>query len=233
MEKHVNHLTLPLSQYANLERVCKLQPSSINLIVKMGQTKRISKKTHLFNAGDVADCFYLVLDGAIKLVKFSENENKVCKTVIEIIGPGQLIGLALMQSPNINQNYPVTGLPIDKAVVLEFKKEFYHSIWMQNTELFEFAQAQMIQRIQRIQNDRCMQRFTLEQKVAYLLTEKISNIKNIRITRQEIADAIGSSTESVIRLLNEWQNFNLINNNYREITILNFEELRKLWMDSK
>jgi CRP-like cAMP-binding protein len=51
---------------------------------------------------------------------------------------------------------------------------------------------------------------------------------NISLTREEIANLVGTATESVIRLLSEFKSDNYIEMNGRKIKILNEEKLRKL-----
>jgi len=51
---------------------------------------------------------------------------------------------------------------------------------------------------------------------------------NISLSREEIANLVGTATESVIRLLSEFKSDNFIEMNGRRIKILNEEKLRKI-----
>ena len=55
-----------------------------------------------------------------------------------------------------------------------------------------------------------------------------SNTLQISLTREELANIVGTATESVIRLLSEFKSDNLIELNGRKIKILNPKALRKV-----
>jgi CRP-like cAMP-binding protein len=51
---------------------------------------------------------------------------------------------------------------------------------------------------------------------------------NISLTREELANIVGTATESVIRLLSEFKSDNLVELNGRKIKILNTRGLEKI-----
>ena len=55
----------------------------------------------------------------------------------------------------------------------------------------------------------------------------ISNFLNISLTREELANIVGTATESVIRLLSEFKSDKLVELNGRKIKILNTKGLKK------
>ncbi|MFN8255421.1 MAG: Crp/Fnr family transcriptional regulator [Bacteroidales bacterium] len=55
-----------------------------------------------------------------------------------------------------------------------------------------------------------------------------SSFLKVSLTREELANMVGTATESVIRLLSEFKSDNYIELNGRRIKILNLEALRKL-----
>lgn len=54
------------------------------------------------------------------------------------------------------------------------------------------------------------------------------NVLQISLTREELANLVGTATESVIRLLSEFKHDKLINLNGRKITILDIKKLEKI-----
>ena len=53
-------------------------------------------------------------------------------------------------------------------------------------------------------------------------------ILQISLTREEFANIVGTATESIIRLLSEFKNDNLIELKGRKIRIVNIPELKKI-----
>jgi CRP-like cAMP-binding protein len=56
----------------------------------------------------------------------------------------------------------------------------------------------------------------------------VDNALQISLTREELANIVGTATESVIRLLSEFKADKLIEINGRKIKILNYQALRKI-----
>jgi CRP-like cAMP-binding protein len=54
------------------------------------------------------------------------------------------------------------------------------------------------------------------------------NFLNISLTREELANIVGTATESVIRLLSEFKSDKLVELNGRKIKILNTRGLEKI-----
>lgn len=54
------------------------------------------------------------------------------------------------------------------------------------------------------------------------------NVLQILLTREELANIVGTATESVIRLLSEFKNDKLIDLNGRKITVLDIKRLEKI-----
>jgi CRP-like cAMP-binding protein len=55
-----------------------------------------------------------------------------------------------------------------------------------------------------------------------------SQYLNISLTREELANIVGTATESVIRLLSEFKTDHLVELNGRKIKILNLKSLEKI-----
>ena len=187
----------------------------------------LTKGSIIFSEGDRAACFYLVVSGAIKLSKACGEE----QTLIDIIHRGEPFGVALMQQHD-TVLYPVTAKTLGTTELLKYTRDDYQKFWVKSPLLLEFANRSVLKRIQTIQKDRCTQRFNLEQKVAYFMTEKWSSSSLVKITRQDIADSMGSSQEAVIRLLSEWSKQGLIQNSKKGITFPDVERVLALWLTS-
>ena len=56
----------------------------------------------------------------------------------------------------------------------------------------------------------------------------INSYLNISLTREELANIVGTATESVIRLLSEFKSDKLVELNGRKIKILNTKGLEKI-----
>lgn len=198
-------------------------------LLKISDSISLTKQSLLFLQGEAAEHFYMIINGAVKLVKQGSSQTDTGQTVLSLLGPGELIGVALMLDATTQNTYPVSAKTLGPTEVLRFSKSSFHEFWIHHPELMQLTHKTILARMGDLQNDRCIQKFNLEQKIAYFMTEKWFNSKNIRITRKDIADCVGASQEAVIRLLNDWARMNLISNENREIKLRNIEAIRLLW----
>lgn len=227
---------LPRSQMSDvnvaLNAIVDLDNQIQQKLISHSQCLQLDRNSFLFAQDEPADSFYLVLSGALKLIK-SQTESPTAlnepSTLIEVVGPGDLIAVALMQNANAQRLYPVSARAMMKTKVLRFSKAFFHESWLSEPSLFQFSQSQMLKKISRMQNDRCLQRMSLEQRVAYFLTEKVGGIAQLKMTRQDIADAIGASQEAVIRLLSQWKKNGWIDTQDHHVQLLAEDKIKSLW----
>ncbi len=204
-------------------------------LISHSQCLQLDRNAFLFVQDEQADSFYLVLSGALKLIKSHSESSSIAtesSTLIEIVGPGDLIAVALMQNANVQSVYPVSARAMMRTKVLRFNKSFFHESWLLEPSLFQFAQNQMLKKISRMQNDRCLQRMSLEQRVAYFLTEKVGAIPQLKLTRQDMADAIGASQEAVIRLLSQWKKNGWIDTQDHHVQLLSEDKIKSLWQNT-
>ncbi|MBK7961308.1 MAG: Crp/Fnr family transcriptional regulator [Bdellovibrionales bacterium] len=201
-----------------------LKNETQTLLLQQGRVIKLRKNASLFSQGQPAESFYVVLSGALKLKKNPE------KALLDLAGPGELVGAGVMKFAAKSPCYPITAKALGATEVLKLSKDFFSQSWEQDSELLAYVDHQVIRRLHRIQNDRRIQRFTLEAKVAYFLTEKVAPLGQLKITRQDIANGVGASTEAVIRLMSKWSRDHLISTAKQEISIFNLDALKAFWL---
>lgn len=195
-----------------------------------GKPIHLDKRSVLFQAGMAATHFYILIEGALKLIQHLNSNAATNKTdtITEILRPGDTLGINLMLNDKV-ENYPYTAKPLGTALVLELNKEFFENHWTPHTELMTYSYSQINKSLDNIRKDRCLQWLSLEQKIAYLLSERLCSLGKVKITRKELAEYIGSTQASVIRIISQWSKNKLIQADNQEITILSPEKLKSLW----
>jgi CRP-like cAMP-binding protein len=77
----------------------------------------------LFSAGDVADCFFIVLEGAVKLFALAQDGRE---SIVEIFGPGTSFAEAAMLSVG---KFPLHAEVIEDATVIRVgRRAFLHTL---------------------------------------------------------------------------------------------------------
>jgi CRP-like cAMP-binding protein len=92
--------------------------------------RRLQEGEHMFREGEVADTFYFVLSGQVKLYRLSSAGNE---KVIEIIRPGQTFAEALMFRDR--PCYPVNAQALSDSLLLAVTNQGMLELLSQSTPL--------------------------------------------------------------------------------------------------
>lgn len=205
----------------------ELKPAEIRELIQGGIAVSTKHREVLFHAGSSAEYVALVVLGAYKLIRHDVSGNE---TVMHFASPGDTIGALVMLKPSAA--YPVTCVSIGASMVLKIPRATYLQAWATNALLQQRISAILYQRMNHIQGEKVQQRQHLSVKVAHLilsLLEKYSegsdHVLPIPVTRQELADSVGASVESVIRLMSEWSAEGVLRPESRQIEVVRLDRL--------
>lgn len=209
--------------------------SEVNASIKGSLIKQLKHRQILYAAGDRAERFCIVIEGALKLVRPTPRGDDV---IVHFATPGDVVGGLLMNQNNNTSIYPITAKAMGPSVVLCIPRSTYTEHWAPNAKLQMRMQSLLYQRMSRIQDEKTLYRSPLQQRIAALLislwdkeAESESNLLSIPLTRQEIADTLGVAVESVIRVMSEWNQSGIIKSNEKHLEIVNLEYLLRLQGD--
>lgn len=188
------------------------------------------KGQYVFNEQGLPNGLFCVNNGKIKLTT-SGFDGK--EQILRLAKPGDVLGYRSLIS---NQRYHCSAVALeDSSICIIDKNFFYQSIENNNKLLFEIAR--------KISNDlksaeehivSLSQKNVRERTAEALLFLKATygfapdgQTINITLSREEIADYVGTSTESAIRLLSEFNHDKMIELSGKTIKIINLSKLIK------
>lgn len=217
--------------------VCEIKaPCFQQLTIDESELIRNSKTQVLFRKGDTltkqgtfASYILFLINGVVKLY-IEGDDNRSFN--IRIIQPGEFIGLSSVFSKNI---YTYTTSALTNCQVLLIKKESLETVLRgngsfsfsliqryctQNADLHEVMQNQFFKQM----NGR------LAGSLLYLnsLKDNQPNIFQL-LTRKELADFAGISTESAVKLLKTFEKEGLIKLQEKDIIILDTDSLSGIY----
>ena len=179
----------------------------------------------LFELGDTAEAFYVVVSGAFKLSKPAAGGEDI---IIHFSTPGDVIAAFIMAQPHPTS--PLNAVAMGPSRAIEVPKINYTMSWHKETQLIFGIQKLISSRMGALQNQKALLKAPLQAKVASLLIQlaKWTDSPNeneqieisIPLTRKEIANSLGSTVESIIRIMSEWSKQGFISTNDHYITIL-------------
>lgn len=204
-----------------------LDPTVIPSLIQGGVAVSTKHREILYRAGDSAESFALVLLGAFKLYRRDLSGNE---SIMHFASPGDTIGGLVMLNPE--PIYPVTCASMGTSMVLKIPRETWIRVWARNAMLQQRINRMLYKRMTQIQDEKALARLPLAVRVATLLVtlfERYSGgsdrVLPIPVTRQEIADSVGSTVESVIRLLSEWNQEGIVSTESRQLEIVRLDRL--------
>ncbi len=178
----------------------------------------------IFWDGDPPDWFYVVAEGKIKVIKHSSLGKEF---IIAFFGPGEMFGeVAVFE----NKPYPASAQAIAETKVVGIKREAFLSFLANRPQVAlriinvlggRLRDAQS--RLRDLAGERVEQRLT---SVLLMLSSKLG--LTLPFTRQDIADMVGTTTETAIRIMSHLKERGIIRSVRGKVIILDKEKLRIL-----
>lgn len=189
-------------------------------------------KDVLFEQGDPSKGLYCINSGKIKLFKTDVQGHQ---KIVHIAGPGEMIGYRSMIAGDA---YQATAECIESGNICFIEKKSFESFLQNDPALVMKLLKALAKNLGQAQtNELNLAHKHIDQRFADLLVylgekygEKTSaGIKiQLSLSRQEIADFIGSTQESAIRIISTFKKLEIISVCKKQITITNPEKLYDL-----
>ena len=207
-----------------------LSKEDYNKYIEAKKTVFFNKGEALFEEGSNVDGIYFIENGTAKLYKLGFNRKEQILRFIkegDIIGyRALLIGEAYQATVEAMSDLQAIFIPSDVFLhLLEVDSQLSYTMLQKiSFELGESSNTVTFLAQKTVRERLAEVLLLLEQKLG---TDPEGFIK-ISLTREEIANLIGTATESAIRLISEFKQDDYIAVEGRNIKILNHEKLKKL-----
>ena len=195
----------PILQVEKLPLFAGQPAADIQRLLSGAKVTNVRHRKCLYKMGDSAQAFAVVLQGAFKLVKSTPDGSD---TIVFFATPGDVIAGLVMAVPSV---YPVSVLAMGPSVALEIPRQTFLNAWTMNSSIQQSMRDILFTRMNLMHEQKAMQKAPLAQKIAREIVGLIERYSGqgetflpIPITRQEIADSVGASVESVIRVMSDW-----------------------------
>jgi len=199
---------------------------------KSALTLELQKDDVLFLQGDPANKIFLLLHGNIKLVQTHHDGQQI---VIRVAGPMEMLGALALGRVN---SYPASAFAMSTCDVAFWIKETLLDHVQKMPTLAANTMHFMAERIQ-IMQDRF--RLIATQKVEQRLAHTLANLMatsgkpieegiliNVALSRQELAEMIGTTLYTVSRLLKQWEKNRVVKCGRERIVILDGRALENI-----
>lgn len=176
-------------------------------VAALATLKDFQRGDHLWRAGDTADSLTLIVRGRVKIVRHAEAGD----IILEIFGEGEPVGAIAVYN---YMPYPASAVCLEPVSLLTLPRRDYFELLDRNPE---FARA-IIRELTKItvaltRKLEEMRGQKVETRIAQLfltLAERMGRPTRegleipLQLSRQEVADLVGTTVESAIRVLSRW-----------------------------
>lgn len=186
----------------------------------------------VFHEGRVPTGIYCLKSGKIKISKIGIDGKE---QIVRLVAPGELLGIRALVS---GRQYMATASTLEDSVVCFINKHTFFEITTQYpdisqcilknlSKLLEEAENRMTSLAQKPVRERVAESLLLLDKI--FKSEKCPVEKStISLTREDLANIVGTATETVIRILSEFKEENLIAIVGRKIVLIDSEGLKRI-----
>jgi CRP/FNR family transcriptional regulator, polysaccharide utilization system transcription regulator len=210
----------------------KLDKADLLYLNEEKMTSFYKKGQMIYEQGQKPVGVYCVRDGKIKVFKNGQDGRE---HITRVVLPGEFLGLKALLSGN---NHSVSSTAIEDSVICFISKtdffqlmikypEFTRSLILILSKLLEEAETRMLSLAYKPVRERLAETILFLFNSFYPETNKSSK-EYLNLTRMELANIIGTAPETVIRLLHEFREENLISIKGRKIYLANPSRLQTI-----
>ncbi len=215
--------TIDTSLVAKLPLFAGFAPAELDAILLEARSIRIPKNGKVFEQGEDAHSFYVLLHGHVRASKVTPAGEQV---VVRYVSPGETLGVAMAIGLS---RYPATATAVDDSIVLAWPTAAWPRLVERHPSLATNTLRTVGSRLQET-HSRVIEMSTqqVEQRVAHALLRlakqsgrQVDNGVQIDfpISRQDIAQMTGTTLHTVSRLLSGWEQRGLIESGRQKIVL--------------
>lgn len=223
----------PLPTRAELLRVmgesplfCALKPGILELVALRGQVRGYEAGESVFEAGEPADRFFLVVKGRVKVFRLSPKGEE---QVLHAYGPGATFGEAAMWAGG---RFPAYSQALEPTALFTLSRDALRAAFSGNPDLAIGMMAGLSQKLRgfvQLVEDLSLKEVPARLASALLEESRRAGADRFRLrrTKAELAASLGTIPETLSRGLRKLQDAGVIVVRGPEIRVLKPAELRK------
>ncbi|MFQ5559519.1 MAG: Crp/Fnr family transcriptional regulator, partial [Nitrospinota bacterium] len=169
-------------------------------IKKKFSRQNCKKDEFIFFEGEVCQALYILLEGKIKIIKQSSDGKEI---ILEFISPGELFGAFALIS---NSPFPASAVALGPVEILKLPKKTFCALWEKYPEVTALLTETLGKRLISAHNfKQAISHDTAEIRLATVILKLFKELQpnevEIKVTRKELAELVGTTVETTIRTL--------------------------------
>ena len=209
----------------------ELEDEFLEKIYKISRVRKYEKGRIIFMEGEPGEAFFYIKSGLVKISKLSRDGRE---HILHVLNEGHVFAEVTLFS---NTEYPATAEVLEDAEIGIIKNEDLEKVIKENPDLslqmIKYLNKRLVEAHMKIRNLALYDTYERTAQALVKLAEdygkKSSKGVNldINISRQELANIVGTTRETVIRALTAFKKERLIGIEKNTITIIDLESLKE------
>jgi CRP-like cAMP-binding protein len=191
-----------------------LSPYELDAVRRAAHLRRVKRKNFFFHQGDQATCFYILVEGRIRLTEVTADGQQV---LVRFVRAGEAIGLIAALEDTV---YPLAAQAVEDCLALawdgltlEQLMERYPSLALNALQMVSERHQELQKRYLELATER------VERRVAHTVLrlarqagQKVEGgiLIDLPLTRQDLAEMTGTTLYTVSRIVSRWEEQGLV-----------------------
>jgi len=194
--------------------------------------KSYKKKEHIFSEGAAPEWFYIVARGKVKITKISHEGKEI---ILEVISPYDIFGgVAVLR----NIPYPANAVAMEDSEILRISRKNLMRLADRFPHLMHSLALELGDRVKNsLDTLKNIALERVEARIAALLLKLANKVGvdtkeglliDMRLTKQDVADMVGTTVETSIRTFSKFKKDGLVQDADGKFIIRDMEKLAEL-----
>lgn len=206
-----------------------LRPEDRAAVEPLCRMRGYDKGDVIFREGDPADRIYFIYAGRVKVTKSAGNRD----IILEILGPGEAVGAVAAFE---RRNFPASAFAIEPSGLVSIPEKEFFQLIESRPQMTRHMLSGLTMRLIMLNKRLADMTGSAESRAARLfltLAERMGKstadgiFLPLTLARQELADLLGTTLETAIRLMSRWQKEEIVLTEKDGFLIRNPDALRE------
>lgn len=184
-----------------------LKPAERESLRPLVRMKAYEDGETIFHEGDPALAFHFLLGGKVKIVKMAPDGRDV---ILEILGPGDPVGAVAAYE---ERAFPASAVALEATTLISVPRQEFFVLLASNPSLARGLLLGLTRRLMEMTRKLAERASRVEYRIARLfltLADRLGRADGaavvipMALSRQEIADLVGTTQETAIRIMSRW-----------------------------
>lgn len=222
---------LELEYLKNIPIFEELAPNDLAAINKVTIERRYKKNMIIFMEGEPGEGFHYIKSGKVKITQMAQDGRE---HIINILGPGEVFAEVLLFNRG---SYPATSVAIEDSVIGIIKNSDLESVVTENSRIalhiIRVMSKKLIHAQMKIRTLALSDTFSRTAQILVRLTQQYGHPVAggvqiaIDMTRQDLANLVGTTRETMSRVLSSMKKDKVIDFAEQQIIILDENRLEQ------